>query len=159
MKTLLTIIFFSMLFIIACKKDSNNEPNTPVTEKGITYPDSVYLGKNILSYADSTVLTDGIEYEIGAILEKDASLSVVITNYPVLDTVSSHSTSWSFSNEIGWVVGDYDDIYNTQEFRSSQSGKIGSMIEFSSYGQIGKCRIDFYENGNLITRTLHFSWH
>ena len=159
MKTLTTILFLTTFAVISCKKKSD-EQVTPVTlQKGITYPDSIYFGKNILSFPDSTTLSDGTNYEIGAVLEKDASLTLVITNYPVMDTASGHSTIWFYWNQTGWTVGDYNDTTNTQKFISTQTGMIDSQISFSAYGQTGKCKIDLYENGNTITRTKHFSWH
>jgi hypothetical protein len=160
MKTLTTILFFAVIVIISCKKESNDPDTLPITvHEGIAYPDSIYYGKNILSYPDSSVFLDGIDYEIGAVLENHANLSLVITNYPAIDSASGHSTLWFYTNETGWSVGDYNDTTNTQKFISSQSGKIDSQIIFSAYGQIGKCKIDFYENGSTITRTKHFSWH
>jgi hypothetical protein len=147
--------------IYACKKESNNQTTPPpvTVEKGISYPDSIYYGKNILSFPDSTVLIEYTDYEMGAVLEKDASLSLVITNYPVIDTATGHVTDWGYSNPTGLVVTDYDTLNNTQKFISTQTGKIDLMISFLAYGHTGKCKIDFYENGNAITKTKHFTWH
>lgn len=104
-------------------------------------------------------MVDGTDYEIGAVLPGNASLSVVITNYPVIDSASGHSTMWFHWNENGWTVGDYNDTTNTQIYTSSQTGKIGGQILFAAMGLTGKCKVDFYENGNAITRTKYFSWH
>ena len=123
-----------MLEIISCKKKSDEETNLPpvTLQKGIIYPDTVYFGKNILSYPDSTVLFDGTDYEIGAVLGKDASLSKIITNYPVIDTTTGHSTIWFQTSKIGWAVSDYNHSTNTQKYISSQTGKIGGQILFSA---------------------------
>ncbi len=160
MKTLTSILFFTWLTIISCKKDSNEEINTPpeTVQKGISYPDSIYYGKNILSFPDSTVFSEGTNYEMGAILEKDASLYFVMTNYPVIDTLTGHETIWFHGNDTGWSVEIYNDSTDTQKFISSQTGKINSQINFLAFGQTGKCKIDFYENGKTITRTKYFTW-
>ena len=155
-----TILFFIIITILSCKKDATDPSNTPGTvQNGITYPDSVIYGKNILSYPDSTILLDGTEYEIGATLETNANLSLVITNYPELDSLSGHTTIWFHTDEIGWTALDYNDVTKTQNYISSQKGNISGLIQFSAFGQTGKCKIDFYENGNTITKTKHFTWH
>ncbi len=159
MKKLSLILFFSVLAIVACKKDLNDQTgNSATLQRGITYPDSIYYGKNILSYPDSTVLQEAIDYEIGAILENDASLSLVITNYPEIDTATGRYSVWFHSSESGWIVGDYNDTSNTQSYTATQTGKVGGKILFLAYGQTGSCKIDFYENGSIISRTKYFIW-
>jgi hypothetical protein len=159
MKILTTILFLVTFAIISCKKKTD-EQVTPVTlQKGITFPDSIYYGNNILSFPDSTMLSDGIDYEIGAILEKDANLSLVITNFPIVDSTSGNTTEWFYASPTGWAVGSYNSSTNTQNFTSTQTGKIDSQILFFAYGHTGRCKIDFYENGNSITKTKHFTWH
>src|SRR6185369_1725302 len=150
MKTFRTILFFTFLTILACKKEPQNK---------ITYPSSVLHGQNILSLSDGTSLSQSAAYEIGASLEKDANLSIVMTNYPVVDSASGHSTEWFYSDNAGWIISDFINSTQTQKFTSSQTGKISSTILFESYGRTGSCKIDFYENGNSISSTKHFSWH
>lgn len=130
MNTRTTMLLFMLLAIVSCKKKSNYDNNIKTVQKGISYPDSIYYGKNILSFPDSTVLFDGMDYEIGAVLEKDANLFVVITNYPVIDSTSGHITDWAYANATGWTVSDYNDTTNTQKFTSIQTGKIDSKIYF-----------------------------
>lgn len=162
-----TLLLFSiMLAITSCKKDSKNQSTSNSPQIGITYPasvdnsypDSLFWGKNILAYADSTVLHQNIEYEMGAVLEKNASLVIVITNYPVLDTIYGHTTMWFYDQPNGWAVTDYDNVKQTQKFMSTLTGKIDLQIDFQSYGVEGKCKVDFYENGNTITRTKYYFW-
>jgi len=74
------------------------------------------------------------------------------------DSTSGHSTIWFHWNETGWSVTDYNDSTNTQTFVSSQRGKLTGQIQFAAFGQTAKCKIDFYDNGNVITKTKHFSW-
>ncbi len=155
MKKLSTILFFVTLTFISCKKDT--EQTNPVVQNEITYPDSIYYGKNILSFADSTVLVDQADYEMGATLEKDASLYLIITNYS--DTLTTMiQPIWYFADESGWSVNNYNDLDSTQKFTATQSGKIDLKMFFIANSRVGRCKIDFYENGNTITRTKYFTW-
>jgi hypothetical protein len=153
MKNLSAIILLSLLSFFSCKKSDDSEE----AQTGIDYPATVFFGNNILSFPDSTVLTDGGDYEMGAVLEADASLYLVITNYSPSDSMSP-PPAWFYSNEAGWAVDDYNDAAGTQKFIHSQTGKISLEMYFMAFGQAGSCRIDFYENGNTVTRTKYFSW-
>ena len=126
---------------------------------GITYPDtaiydnsSMTYGRNILSMPDSSVLLETTNYTIAASLETDAHLRLVFTNY------SSHdSTFWYYINPQGFTVTNLDSV--TTEIVSNQSGNIYMPINFVANGYTGSAKIDFYENGNVLTRTKHFTWH
>lgn len=155
MKKMTTILIFVALAFISCKKEV--EQTNPVVQNGITYPDSIYYGKNILSFPDSTVLVDMADYELGASLEKDASLYLIITNYS--DTLTTMIRPvWYFSDESGWSVTNYNDLDSTQKFTASQTGKIDLKMFFMANSRVGRCKIDIYENGNAITRTKYFTW-
>jgi hypothetical protein len=140
-------IFFLMLIIVSCKKKSNT----------ITYPNSIYYGNNILSYPDGTVFDAGPDYEMGAELGNDASLTLMFTNTSSIDTAVQLPV-WYYSEPTGWAVTDYNDVTNTQKFMSTQSGKIDLKILFMSEGTIGSCKIDFYENSTTIKFTKHYLW-
>jgi hypothetical protein len=159
-------LILSLALVIAldsCKKKSQ-EDSTPspaaTVHDGISYPDSVYYGRNILSLTDSTDLTASpIFYGLGGNLEDDASLKIVLINYPVLDTASGHISEWFYADETGWLISNYDDTLNTQTFTAIQHGKIDVDIQFVDYGHGGSCRVDFYENSSTVTRSKFFTWH
>ena len=156
MKTLTPLLLLAMLAFISCEKEeSKDEDTTASTQTAITYPDSIFYGNNILSLPDSTVLTSNVNYEMGAVLEKDASLYLIITNYS--DTTPTQPV-WYISTALGWAVIAYHNLDGTQKFICAQTGKSTVRLIFYDYGHIGNCKIDFYENGNIITRTKHFSW-
>lgn len=159
MKTHLMLLMVLFLGFTSCKKESIDKTNPPALQNGITYPDSILYGKNILTFPDSTVLSEGLVYEMGVNLENGATLKLIITNYPLIDTLTGHQTEWFYANETGWMITDFDNINNTQQFSSAQTGNIDLEIIFASYNQYGRCKIDFYENGNVITKVKHFSWH
>jgi hypothetical protein len=150
MKILKFVLFIGVaLIVFSCKKsDTDTSP-----QKGISYPDSIIYGRNILSLPDSTLLVSSKSYDLGAILEKDATLSLVITN---LSASGASSPTWFYDNNTGWSVLDY--VTPTQKFISSQSGKINLQIIFETFGNIAKCKIDFYENSTTITRTKYLKW-
>jgi hypothetical protein len=154
MKTFVTILFLSMLAVISCKKDST----TAALSKGITYPDSVYYGKNILYFPDSTVLLDGQTYGLGASLQQDATLSLIFTNLSGTDSITGHQPVWFYGNNTGWIANTYNTSNNTQKFTSAQKGKIDLQISFQSFGIHGRCKIDFYENSTGITHTKYLRW-
>jgi hypothetical protein len=154
MKMFYPLMLASITLIASCKKKSEDDPAI-----GITYPGTLNTGDNILAFPDSSMLTDGSDYEIGAQLEADATLKVILTNFPQTDTTTGHSTIWFYDSEQGWHVGDYNDAANTQEFQSTTAGKISADIQFFAYGQTGTCRIDFYENGSTLTKSKVIMWH
>jgi len=143
---------------ISCKK-STAQTTVPVAtvQKGISYPDSIYYGKNILTLPDSTILSVTKNYDMGAVLEKDANLSLIITNLSANDTATGHIPVWLYDNNTGWAAQNYTSN-NTQKFISAQTGKIDLEINFDAYGKQGKCKIDFYENSTSITRTKYLKW-
>lgn len=137
------------LINISCHKDDEND---------ISYPNTMSYGTNILTLPDSTVLSGQSEYSLGAVLEKDASLSLVITNLSAIDTATGHLPVWFYDNVSGWTAENYNGMNNTQKFISSQTGTIDLDLTFETYGKRGKCRIDFYENATTITRTKYLKW-
>ena len=156
MKTLMTILLFTLMALASCKKDSDQSAGT--VEQGITYPDSVFYGKNILVFPDSTVLTDGAVYGMGAALQKDANLVLVITNLSPVDSVTGHQPGWFHGETIGWLAGNYNTANQSQKFTAVQKGKIDMQMNFLSFGFHGLCKIDFYENSTAITRTKYLKW-
>ena len=160
MKKIIVLIFSGVfLFGISCKKSSSST-TTPTTsvQKGISYPDSIYYGKSILTFPDSTILSTTQNYGLAAILEKDANLTLVFTNLSPTDTSTGHMPVWFYNSTTnGWAVQNYT-TSNTQKFISSQTGKIDVQMSFFAYGMKGKCKIDFYENSSAITRTKYLKW-
>lgn len=152
---ILLITFFS------CKKDENkcNCPTATVSQDySISILDSIYYGKNILYFADSTLLTDSKTYGLGAVLGKDATFSIIITNLSSIDSITGHIPDWGRSDNTGWLVHNYNTYTNTQKFTAIQTGKIDLGIAFFNYATHGKCRIDFYENSTSVTKTKYLKW-
>lgn len=87
----------------SCKKKTT--PSVSTVENGITYPDSIYNGKSILSLTDSTIMIDSKGYGFSANLEKDASLSIVVTDLiTTVDIATGHFPDWSYANATGWTI-------------------------------------------------------
>jgi hypothetical protein len=150
MRNSIILLFVGLSMInISCHKDDDNV---------ISYPNTISYGTNILTLPDSTVLSGQSDYDLGAVLGKDASLSLVITNLSAIDNVSGHLPVWFYDNISGWTVEDYNGMNNTQKFISSQTGTIDLNLTFETFGKRGKCRIDFYENATTITRTKYLKW-
>jgi len=154
MKTRYILIITCVITAISCSKPSTVAP----PQKSISYPDSIYYGKNILSLPDSTFLDDTKNYDLGASLEKDANLIIVISNLSS-DTLQNYPI-WYYNNNIGLSAQEYNSSNNTQRFFSTQSGKIDLQIQFLTFGNpgTGKCKIAFYENSDTITRTKYLKW-
>jgi len=153
-------LLLTLIISVSCKKKTTPATTTTTTtQKGITYPDSIYYGKNSLTLPDSTILADSKDYGFAAILEKDASLSIVITDLNTTpDTATGHFPVWSYNiSTTGWAVQNWT-ANNTQKFIASQTGKVDLAISFYAYGKTGKCKIDFYENSSTITRTKYLKW-
>ena len=147
------ILFFALIMITSCKKEST--VNNSTFQNGISYPDSVYFGNNLLNYPDSSILTEGINYELGTILENDASLYLIFTN---CSDTTGLIPCWFLTHYTGWINGNYNPNY-TQKIIASAGEKNSFLIQFLAFGKTGKCKLDFYENGNTITHTKHFCWH
>lgn len=141
----------AVMFVYSCGKDNDDEAET-----GITYPDSVLYGVNILSSAIPATLVNGKNYGLGAELETDASLKIVFTNLSATDTLSGHTPVWFYSDATGWVVSDYSS--GSQTFTASQTGKIDVEMSFENYGISGSCRVDYCENSNSVTRSKTIVW-
>src|ERR1700752_2245260 len=156
---LIAALLGTLLISVSCKKKTTPATTTTTTiQKGITYPDSLYNGKSILTQPDSTILVDSKGYGFSANLEKDASLSIIITDLiTTIDTVTGHFPDWSYTNTTGWTAQSWT-ASNTQKFMATQTGKIDLQIMFSAYGKKGKCRLDFYENSSTVTRTKYLKW-
>ncbi len=163
MKLLKSIIFVFTLLCVACEEvpdneNPNNNPNDTIKTDSITYPETVLLGNNILALEDSTTLVSGDDYEIGAVLGKDAQLKLILTN--LSNSLSGEmGPIWFFDiDDQGWIISDYNESSNNQTLISSSSGKISAFISFESFGYQGACKLDFYENSNTITQTKYYFW-
>jgi hypothetical protein len=154
MKQKFWLLAIPMLILFSCEK----EKTTPVTKQtGITYPDSIYYSKSILSLPDSAILLATKSYSFAANLEKDASLTIKITDLSPVDT-NGYSPKWYYAfNPTGWVAQKWDN--GTQTFIASQTGKIDLQIMFGYTGDTGICKLDFYENGSTISKTKYLRWN
>jgi hypothetical protein len=157
-------IFFLVIVSLSCKKQHVNEyigtTNNPTPElhTGITYPDTMNSYWNILTFPDYYTFSDTNTLVVGAILEADAHLKIIITNYPATDSTGQNPTGWMYSNPIGFTVSDYDTVTNTQTLTSNTSGNISMELSFVTPGVTGSCKIDYYENSSSITKTRHYQW-
>jgi len=70
---------------------------------------------------------------MGAVLEKDANLSLVITNFSTPDT-SGYTPRWYYYNNLGWAGEAYDTLNKTEKLSSIQTGQIDLIIFFSLSG-------------------------
>lgn len=153
-KYLLVAITIPMLIVFSCKKD--DPPPVETKQTGITYPDSIYYGKSILSLPDSSVLARSFVYSFAANLEKDASLSIRITDLSAVDT-NGYFAKWYYAFiPIGWTAQTWAN--GTQKFTATQKGKIDLQIKFESDTTESICRLDFYENSTSITKTKYLRW-
>lgn len=159
-----TIIGLLILLIISCKKkeaESNcPEPIAATTNNSITYPDSIYYGKNVLALPDSAVIDTVNSNSFGAILGNDATLKVKITRLAPRIQGQIPPLWFYVESPAVWFVqsdpsGGGDSI---QTFTALLKGKIDLEIYFSRYGQKGSARLDFYENSNSITKTKYIKW-
>ncbi|MCK4662799.1 MAG: hypothetical protein KAT68_08040 [Bacteroidales bacterium] len=147
-------IVFLLILEISCNKDISE------TNNEITYPDSVYFGKNILSLPDSATLISEKNYGFAANLGNDAELKVIINNLSYDDSINfsnKYSIWWiNTSKNVGWTYFDYDTTNNSQKFVATTTGNIDLEIMFDSQGQ---CSIDCYENSaDSITITKYLKW-
>lgn len=163
MKKLIALL--AIISIVSCKKEKVNEyigspnnNNTPELHTGITFPDSLGGYPNVPSFAGYTTFYEGDSLVVGADLEADAHLKLVITNFPVLDSAGYDMTYWMYMGATGFTVSDFDTTTNSQTLTSNTIGKIYMPISFVANGQGGHCKIDFYENSTSITRTRHYQW-
>lgn len=138
------IVLLSLVLLSACHKEENLK---------IEYPSSGFYGVNVLSLNDSDTLSSSVDYSLSAKLGKKAELKIVFTNLSnQVDTVSQ--STWFYSDKDGWNVGDYNG--DKQDFVSNKSGVIDLDMTFE--GSQGKCRIDFYENSDAITKSKILYW-
>jgi hypothetical protein len=153
MKNKIWLLAIPILVIFSCEKDT-----PPITKQtGITYPDSIYHGKSILSLPDSAILLPAKSYGFAANLEKDATLTIKITDLSPVDTMG-YSAKWYYAiNPTGWVVQQWNN--GTQTFIASQTGKIDLQIMFGYTGDSGICKLDFYENASTISKTKYLRWN
>ena len=146
MRTTGCLVIIVCLVFTACTKDKFE-----VLETGISYPDSIYYGSNILSFPDSFLIISSGN-EIGAILQKDATLSVILTcNYPV-DSLGGLVFGGEVNHVTGWSVVDWHHYSKTYKLVSTHTGIIYFRYLFMGYVP-SSMKIDFYENGNTLTRT------
>lgn len=96
MKKPFLILFILLLSILSCKKKSVEEEK----QIGISYPNSIFYGNNVLSFPDSTLLQYDEDYSMGAVLEKDANLKILMTNLSESDSVG-HTAVWFYGETIG----------------------------------------------------------
>lgn len=159
--TTLKVLIPAILFIcLSCEKtpDDNNNNNSNKTDS-ITYPENVLYGNNFLALPDSSFLTSDNNYEIGANLNKDAHLKIVITNLSTNPNPEQIGPIWVFDTDSqGWNIQDYNENNNNQTLISSTTGKISTLISFKTFEGEGICRVDFYENSNTVTKTKYYFW-
>ena len=93
-----------------------------------------------------------------AVLVGDVSLTLIFTNLSSTDSVTGHQPVWFYGDNAGWLTGEYNESNNTQKFTASQQGIYDLQIVFMSFGIHGLCRIDFYENSPVITRSRYLKW-
>ncbi|MDY0015436.1 MAG: hypothetical protein RBS13_04430 [Bacteroidales bacterium] len=160
----LTIFIFTLL-CVACEEipdDDNNNNNNDTTDlvktDSISYPENVLFGNNFLALDDSSILVEADDYEIGAVLGKDAHLKLVMTNLSVIPPYEPGPVWFFYMDEIGWIIGDYNESSNYQVLTSHATGKISCSITFEGFGYPGACKIDFYENSDTITQTKYYFW-
>jgi len=159
MRYLLILISFITL-IYSCKKDKELEPPAIVSDNAISYPDSVYYGKNILTMVDSVMLDSEKVYGFGAILGNDASLKIKVSRL-VSRIPGEVPPTWGFiENPSFWIMqSDASNGWDSvQTFTAIAKGKIDLEMYFYRYGQNGKAKLEFYENSNSITKTKYIKW-
>lgn len=156
-KNIFGLSLIIVLMVVSCKKETSTNNNGSINLlKKISYPDAIYHGKNILSLPDSAIVQNSTSYGFAADLEKDATLSITITDLSAPDP-GGFFPKWAFgTNTTGWTVLDWAD--GKQKFIASQTGKIDLEIQFDPGGKSGICRLDFYENGPSITKTKYIRW-
>lgn len=151
-KISLFVMITSTLILCACEKGGS--PPLPLPEIMITYPDSGYYGKSVLSLEDSTLIDGAKDFGFTAVLQKFANVSIKITDLSPIDSSTGHIPKWSYTNNpIGWMATTWNS--GTQEFTATQTGKLDMQITFHAQGQPGTCRLDFYENSSTITKTKY----
>lgn len=164
MKKYIYIISIFSFIILSCSKEDSSVNNQPsngsgLIEQNIIYPDSATYGLNILNLADSSTIVSGQWYSFNAILEKDASLKIIISNY---SNTSLPGGYWSYENasNLGWNVNTYDNIIHEQLFQSSSTSSIILKMQMGSNStDFGECRLDFYENNSTsITKSRYLFW-
>ncbi len=157
-KRFLGSLIIMMIIALACKKESTSTDNGNTTpSKKISYPDAIYHGKNILSLPDSSIIQHSTSYGFAADLEKDATLSIIITDLSAPDSLGGFFPKWVYgTNTTGWTVLDWDD--GKQKFIATQTGKVDLEIQFDPGGKSGICRLDFFENATAITKSKYIRW-
>lgn len=145
-------ISISILLVSSCEKEAETK------KTGITYPDSIYHGQSILSLPDSAVLVKSQSYGFAAELEKDASLSIKMTDVSVVDSLGYRAAWYYAMPPTGWLANQWDK--GTQQFIATQTGKIDLQMMFQpdSSNMTGICRLDFYENSTSVTKTKYLRW-
>ncbi|MBS1651527.1 MAG: hypothetical protein JSU07_05900 [Bacteroidetes bacterium] len=68
---------------------------------------------------------------------------MLIKNCP-LNGCNSNIYGYSYTNKTQMLV--------------AQTGNNDIQLNFANYYSYGKCRIDFYENSTLITKTKYLKW-
>ena len=145
MKSLIFILV-AATFLVSCKKDKATE---------IKYPASMAYGENVLAIDSVTGVED---YSFGATLGKKAKLKIVITNLSTTTNSSSPGQVWFYSDNQGWVVSDYTSE-NTQTFTANKKDdNILRMKFLSANDSTGKCKIEYYENSDNVTKTKFLHW-
>jgi hypothetical protein len=156
MKALFPVMLLAMLAIISCSKESNDS-GASSSNKTITYPDSAFYGKNILTFPDTVFLVNMKNYGMAATLQSSSSLTIILTNLSTVDSVTGDKPVWNIGDNIGWSAGPYT-ASGSQTFTAFNVGNIDLQIMFLSLGSHGSCRVDFYENSTAITRSRYLKW-
>ncbi len=137
-------ILITLAFLYACNKAEKQK---------IDYPSTGSYGVNILSLQDSDTINGSADYSLAAELGKKAELKIILTNLSS-QVGGGPSSTWFYADGNGWTVSDYSN--DQQEFVSDKSGSIDLDMIFG--GNKGKCKIDFYENSNSITKSKVLYW-
>ncbi len=162
---IIKITFLSILFIgfPHCKKKNNTNQSSVNSNTSnsnvISYPDSIYYGANVLKFQDSTILVNSKSYGLAANLQTNATLKIVITNLSPLNPttpVANPKSVWFYSNITGWI--DVNGYTNDIQTFIAKPGNNDIKIQFDNYYLFGKCRIDFFENGNIVTKSIYLRW-
>lgn len=158
------IICLIVLAMVSCKKEATKEncpePIPVATNNSITYPDSIYYGKNVLALPDSAVIDTLNSNSFGAVLGNDATLKVKITRLAPRIQGQVPPLWFYVESPAVWLVqsdpsGGGDSI---QTFTALLKGKIDLEMYFTRYGQNGLARLDFYENSSSVTKTKYIKW-
>jgi hypothetical protein len=123
-----------------------NENSDFVFTYFINYPEFSNYGQNILFPDLDTVYTKG-NYSLAAELPTGVKFKVILSG-----------NLWYYESlpngPVNWTISDYDFIYRSQIFESTESGKnCDLIIDFMAATPGDKIKVDYYENTSLQPTT------